>query len=97
MPEFAKAVFRANFAEDEDISNEAVVEEILRSLGQSEAWIERSRSPENKEGLKKQTQRAMNLGIFGAPSFVADDTDELFWGDDRMEEALAGAAKGALP
>lgn len=91
MPEFAKAVFRANFAEDEDVSEEAVIGGVLSSLGQpSEAWIENSQTPENKEGLRKQTERAVSLGVFGAPSFVAGG--ELFWGDDRMEEALARVA-----
>jgi 2-hydroxychromene-2-carboxylate isomerase len=90
MPEFAKAVFRANFAEDRDISDETEIGEILRSLGEPEAWIENSRTPENKEGLKRQTGRAMSLGIFGAPSFVAGG--ELFWGDDRMERAIAWAS-----
>jgi 2-hydroxychromene-2-carboxylate isomerase len=92
MPEFSKAVFRANFAEDMDISDEAVIGGILDSLGESgEAWIENSRTPENKEALKRQTERAMALGIFGAPSFVAGG-GELFWGDDRMAEALAWAS-----
>ncbi len=91
MPEFARSVFRANFAEDKDISDEGVVGGILESLGRSgEAWIEGSRSPENKENLKRQTGRAVELGIFGAPSFVVGG--ELFWGDDRMEEALAWAS-----
>lgn len=91
MPEFAKAVFLANFAEDKDISDEAVIGEILRSLGKPGAWVENGRTPENKVGLKKQTKRAASLGIFGAPSFVAGD-GELFWGDDRMEEALYRAS-----
>ncbi|MBA2690913.1 MAG: DsbA family protein [Rubrobacter sp.] len=83
----------ANFAEDEDTSDEAVVGGILDSLGESgEAWIEHSRTPENKEALKKQTERAIELRIFGTPSFVAED-GELFWGDDRIEEALAWASK----
>lgn len=86
MPEFAKAVFKSNLAEDEDISGGAVIGRILATLGESDAWIEKARTPENKAGLKKQTERAMALGIFGAPSFVMGG--ELSWGDDRMEEAF---------
>jgi len=37
--------------------------------------------------LRDQTRRAIELGIFGAPSFVVDE--ELFWGNDRLEDALA--------
>lgn len=93
--EFVRAVFRANFAEGRDISDEAVISGILENLGlPGEELIERSQSPENKESLRKQTERAVELGIFGAPifgapSFVANG--ELFWGDDRMEESFARA------
>jgi len=43
-------------------------------------------SPEIKEAFKKQTTGALERGIFGAPSFVV--AGELFWGDDRLEDAL---------
>lgn len=46
--------------------------------------------PENKLRLCEQTQRAGDLGIFGAPTFVVGD--ELFWGNDRLEDALAWAS-----
>jgi 2-hydroxychromene-2-carboxylate isomerase len=36
-----------------------------------------------------QTERAQALGIFGAPSFTIGD--ELFWGNDRLERAVAWA------
>ncbi|CAN5597773.1 MAG: DsbA family protein [Actinomycetota bacterium] len=78
-------------ADDKNISEEAVIGKILASLGESEAWIEAGRTPENKAGLKRQTERAMNLGIFGAPSFVVGNC-ELFWGDDRMEDAFEWAS-----
>lgn len=91
MPEFARSVFKANFAGDRDISDEAVIAEILHSLVHSgEDLIKHSRAPENKQSLREQTERAAALGIFGAPSFVVGG--ELFWGDDRLESALAWAA-----
>jgi len=34
----------------------------------------------------------LKLEIFGAPNFVTDD-GELFWGNDRLEQALAWATK----
>jgi len=43
-------------------------------------------SPEINEAFKKQTTGALERGIFGAPSFVV--AGELFWGDDRLEDAL---------
>lgn len=88
LPEFTRAVFRANFAEDRDIGDAAEIRSILDALGQPGAeLIEQAQIPENKERLRDQTRRAVDLGIFGAPSFVTDG--ELFWGDDRLEDALA--------
>ncbi|HXE48958.1 MAG TPA: DsbA family protein [Ramlibacter sp.] len=46
-------------------------------------------SPEIKEAFKQQASRALERGIFGAPSFVV--AKELFWGDDRLEDAIAFA------
>jgi len=41
---------------------------------------------ENKDRLRRQTEQAVALGIFGAPMFVS--RGELFWGNDRLEDAL---------
>ena len=88
LPEFVRAVFRANFAEDREISDDRVIKSILDSLGQpGERLVEKALSPENKQRLRAQTERAMGLGIFGAPSFVVGE--ELFWGNDRLEDAIA--------
>jgi 2-hydroxychromene-2-carboxylate isomerase len=90
LADFARAVFRANFAEDREIGDTVVVRSVLDSLDlPGEELIERSTAPENKGLLREQTRRAMELGIFGAPSFVANG--ELFWGNDRLEDALAWA------
>lgn len=50
--------------------------------------IARAASDTIKSRLREQTARAQELGIFGAPTFVTPDA-ELFWGDDRLEQALA--------
>jgi 2-hydroxychromene-2-carboxylate isomerase len=68
----------------------SAIHSILDSLGQSGAQlIEQAQAPENKLRLREQTRRAKELGIFGAPSFVVGA--ELFWGNDRLEDALAWA------
>ena len=90
LPEFTRVVFQANFAEDREIGDPAEIRSILDSLGQSGAQlIEQAQKPENKLRLREQTRRAKELGIFGAPSFVVGA--ELFWGNDRLEDALAWA------
>ncbi len=93
LPDFVRAVFRANFAEDREIGDPDVIRSILDSLGLPGARIvEQASAPDNKQRLREQTQRAAERGVFGAPSFVVGG--ELFWGNDRLEEALAWARSG---
>jgi 2-hydroxychromene-2-carboxylate isomerase len=93
LPAFVRAVYRANFAEDRDIASPGTLGEILKAQGlPAEEWLERAVSPESKQRLREQTERAVSVGIFGAPSFVVGS--ELFWGNDRLEQALA-CARGA--
>ncbi len=89
-PGFTRAVYLANFAGQKDISEEATLAEILTGLGlDAEAAMARSRTPEIKARLKAQTEEAIARGVFGSPSFTVGD--ELFWGNDRLDEALAWA------
>jgi 2-hydroxychromene-2-carboxylate isomerase len=93
LPDFVRAVFRANFAEDREIGDAAEVRSILDSLGQPGGrLVEQAKASENKLRLREQSRRAGELGIFGAPSFVVGG--ELFWGNDRLEDALAWAKSG---
>lgn len=93
---FARAVMRANFAEDREIAEPAVIREILVALGLSDAEImARAQADANKLALRCQTERAAELGLFGAPSFRVGE--ELFWGNDRLADALEWARRpGAL-
>ena len=92
--EFSKKVFLANFAEDRDISDESVICTILGSLGQDAARvIELALSDGNKLALRKQTESAIEKGMFGAPSFITPD-GELFWGNDRLEDAVRWVKSG---
>lgn len=87
--DFARAVMQANFAEDREIAETMVIEEILARLGlPTAALLEQANSPENKQNLRRQTEQAGELGLFGAPSFITPD-GEIFWGNDRLEDALA--------
>ena len=65
----------------------------MRDLGQDPARvIALTGQAETKERLKQRNEEAQELGIFGAPSFLAGS--ELFWGDDRLEQALSFAKQG---
>lgn len=88
--DFVRRVYHANFAEDREISDPAVVGDILASLdADASAVLARAQSDENKRRLRAATEEAASRGIFGAPSFMAGD--ELFWGNDRLEDAIAWA------
>jgi len=93
-PEFSRAIFRAEFTEGRDISSRALIAEILHVLGHdAEAILARTGDQEIKDKLRTQTEEAAERGIFGAPNFVTED-GELFWGNDRLEQALEWAKNG---
>ena len=86
-PEFSRAVFVANFAEDRDISSPEIIKEILKTIEKDrDGYLSRIKLPKFKALLREQTAKAMSLGIFGAPSFIS--RNELFWGTDRLEDAI---------
>lgn len=90
--DFVRAIYRLNFVEDAPIGNHDVVVAALNEIGMPAAdWLERALLQENKDLLRRQTEQAAALGIFGAPSFTTGD--ELFWGNDRMEAAMAWAKR----
>lgn len=91
-PAFSRAVYRANFAEQKDITDDAVLADILRGVGVDQASaVAASNTAENKAALKAQTDAAIARGVFGAPSFTVGD--ELFWGNDRLDDAVAWALR----
>jgi 2-hydroxychromene-2-carboxylate isomerase len=91
-PDFVRAVYRANFADDRDIADPAVLAALLEGLGQpAHEVLARAGADDTKARLRAQGTEAERLGIFGAPSFVVGG--ELFWGNDRLEDALAWAQR----
>lgn len=87
-PEFTRAVFNANFAQDRDISDAAVVSEIITDLGRDPAVaLAAAGSSDTKSRLRAQIEEAKRCGVFGAPSFTVGE--ELFWGNDRLGTAVA--------
>jgi 2-hydroxychromene-2-carboxylate isomerase len=88
---FCRAVFRAQFGEGLRIDDPAVIAGILDKAGaQAAAILIHAGSEPVKLKLRAETEQAAALGIFGAPSFVTAD-GELFWGNDRLDAALAWA------
>jgi 2-hydroxychromene-2-carboxylate isomerase len=92
--EFSRAVYRAEFGEGRQIGEAAVIAELLGGIGIEPAPVlAKAQSDEIKAKLRVETAEAQRLGIFGAPSFVVGE--ELFWGNDRLEQALAWAKRSA--
>ncbi|MFN2376258.1 MAG: 2-hydroxychromene-2-carboxylate isomerase [Candidatus Binatia bacterium] len=90
IPAFVRGMYRANFAEDREISDPDVVASVLGSVGQDASRIDEAGSDAAKEKLRALTEEAIALDIFGAPTLVVGR--ELFWGNDRVETALRRAA-----
>lgn len=86
---FSRAVFTAEFSRGLNIADRAVLAAILADLGlDAAALLAEIATPEVKAALIARTEAAIARDVFGAPSFVTPD-GELFWGDDRLEQALA--------
>jgi 2-hydroxychromene-2-carboxylate isomerase len=66
-----------------------VIAAVLEQVGQPADRVAAGEAPEAKAALRANTDRAQALGIFGAPSLTVGE--ELFWGNDRIEAALAWA------
>lgn len=84
---FTKEAFRKHWLNDVIIGTDENTQASLVAAGQDpEAALARALSDANMEALRAQTQQAIELGLFGSPSFVVEG--ELFWGDDRLEDAV---------
>lgn len=87
LPEFVRRIYAANFRDDRDISSPEVIGHIVDSLGlKAGDLLAEAQSQSSKDALRAQTERAINLGIVGAPSFTVEG--EVFWGGDRMDVAF---------
>ncbi|MGY3441249.1 DsbA family protein [Bradyrhizobium sp. USDA 4473] len=90
---FCREVMQANFARDQDINHPGQIAPILTALSlPSSEILEQAQSEAIKTRLREQTDEARARGIFGAPTFFVGT--EMFWGDDRLDDALLLASEG---
>lgn len=88
---FCQRIMLMNFSEDRDIGSQEAVAEALGELGlEANGIIGQAKTEQNKQRLREQTEMAQARGIFGAPTFFV--RGEMFWGNDRLDDALAFAA-----
>jgi 2-hydroxychromene-2-carboxylate isomerase len=87
-PEFVRAAYRRWFTLGQETGDEPNVSESLRDIGQDPARVLTLANTETtKAALATETDAARDLGIFGSPTFVIGR--ELFWGDDRLNDAIS--------
>ncbi len=85
--DYVCAAYRRWFEQGEAPGVEPGLSEGLRELGRDPVRIVASaRTGRIEERYKRNTEEAKALGVFGSPTFVVDG--ELFWGDDRLEDAI---------
>jgi 2-hydroxychromene-2-carboxylate isomerase len=90
--EFALEAFRDAFARSVDLSIPAHVLDAAERAGLDRREVEAAtQQPEIKQSLRAATDAAHALGVIGVPTVAVDN--ELFWGDDRLEDAAARAAR----
>ena len=91
----AKALFRAFFVDDIDISNpEAAVAVAAKEGVDAAAARAAIDDPAIKDGLKREVSEAMAHGVFGSPFIIVDG--EPFWGLDRLDQVERWLASGGF-
>ena len=80
----SQAMMRAVWAEERDLVDRATLLEIAREQGaDAPALLEAAQDQAAQSEYDANTQRAIEQGVFGMPTFVIGD--ELFWGQDRLD------------
>ncbi len=90
LKDFTIASFRRWFHDGHPAGAEPNLSKSLSEIGLSpDHVLRRAESSRIERRFEIETRAARERGIFGAPSFIVDG--ELFWGDDRLEDAVAHA------
>lgn len=93
--EYAVATYRRWFQMGQEPGADPNLSDSLREVGHDpQRVIAEARTDRIATALRAATDRARSVGVFGSPSFVVGT--ELFWGDDRLEDALAWSRNGTL-
>ena len=77
------AVLRGVWADERNIADSSHLAAMLKALGLPERRLDDAASAAVNERYEANTQRAIEIQVFGAPTYVIDG--ELFWGQDRLD------------
>ena len=87
---YTRAAYRRWFEGGQPAGEETNIYGSLREIGQNpDQVMEAAMAPPMVKALAEATDEAMALGVFGSPTFVV--AGEVFWGDDRLEDAVLWA------
>jgi 2-hydroxychromene-2-carboxylate isomerase len=86
------AILRGVWAEQRNIADPAVLQAMLAECGLPSRRLEDSQSQAVHERYAQDSQRAIDTGLFGAPTYLIDG--EMFWGQDRLDFVERRLARG---
>ena len=93
--DFVRASYRRWFQKGQESGSEPNVSESLRECSQDpERVLDLARGEYGERCLEDETAEARKLNVFGSPTFVVGR--ELFWGDDRLEDAISWYRHGCV-
>ena len=96
VEDYTRATYKRWFEEGHPAGEDPNLSESLKEIGcDPVSTLATAQSDRIAEALKKETEEAMALGVFGSPTFVVDG--EVFWGDDRLDDAIGWAKGNRLP
>lgn len=88
MPTFMDAVFQGIWVDSLNLNDPVTVEQVLSNAGfDAAALLAMANDQATKDQLKAVTMKAVERGVFGAPTFFVGE--KMFWGQDRMEQVKA--------
>ena len=94
VEDYTRATYRRWFEQGMPAGQDPNLSDSLAEIGQEPGRaLDLAQAERIEAALARATEEAMALGIFGSPSFVVDG--EVFWGDDRLEDAIAWARQGS--
>ena len=85
-------IFNAVWVDGLNMNDQVVIEKVLKNIDiNPKTFVLRAQSQNIKDQLRSKTNDAYKKGIFGAPTFIVKD--KIFWGQDRLQYAIAEAVK----